>query len=77
MSRLDICPNLIHFTNDVSDEAAFQRLQKIVREKTLLGTGRLIKGDFSCVRFSEAPLTSLSVRQKNSGLNSLERVLPY
>jgi len=36
MSRLDISPNLIHFTSDVSDEAAFQRLQKIVREKTLL-----------------------------------------
>jgi hypothetical protein len=60
MSRLDISPNLIHFTSDVSDEAAFQRLQKIVREKTLLGTGRLIKGGFSCVCFSEAPLTSLS-----------------
>ncbi len=59
MGRLDISPNLIHFTSDVSDEAAYQRLQKIIYEKTLLGSGRLIKGSFPCVCFSEAPLSSL------------------
>lgn len=60
MSRPDISPNLIHFTRDDTKEAAFRRLQRIIRSKKLLGGANLIKGKYRCVCFSEAPLASLS-----------------
>jgi len=59
MSRTDISNFLIHFTKSESQEEAFRRLQKIVLERTLIGTGTLIKGGYPCICFSEAPLTSL------------------
>lgn len=60
MSRNDISNFVIHFTKGNSDEDAFKRLQKILWEQTLLGSGRLIKGGYPCVCFSEAPLTALT-----------------
>lgn len=60
MSRNDITDFLIHFTKGDSLEDAFRCLQKIVKERSLLGSGRLIKGHYPCVCFSEAPLASLT-----------------
>jgi len=59
MSHTDISNFLIHFTKGESQEEAFRRLQKIVLERTLIGTGTLIKGGYHCICFSEAPITSL------------------
>lgn len=60
MSRPDISPNLIHFTKGETEELAFKRLQKIIREKKLVGGSKMIKGGYRCVCFSEAPVASLS-----------------
>lgn len=59
MSRDDLSNFLIHFTKGDSLEDAFSCLQKIIDERTLRGSGRLIKGGYPCVCFSEAPLSSL------------------
>jgi hypothetical protein len=59
VSRVDISPYLIHFTSGENHEAAFQRLRKIVDERRLIAGTRCIKGQFPCVCFSEAPLTTL------------------
>lgn len=58
--RLDITDNLIHFTSANSDDVAYQRLREIVGGRVLIGSGSKIKGGFSCVCFSEAPLKALS-----------------
>jgi hypothetical protein len=59
MSRSDISPNLVHFTSGASHVEAFTRLRKIIADRSLLAGSRFIKGDYRCVCFSEAPLTSL------------------
>lgn len=59
MSRTDISPYLIHFTSGNSLDEAFARLQKILAEQQILGSGRCIKGGYRCVCFSEAPLANL------------------
>ncbi|MFZ2362416.1 MAG: hypothetical protein WA040_23960 [Anaerolineae bacterium] len=59
MSRNDLSDYLIHFTKGDSLEAAFVCLRKIMAERRLLGSNSLIKGGYSCVCFSEAPLTAL------------------
>lgn len=66
MSRQDISDYLIHFTKDMNLEMAFKRFQKILRDHFLLGGNRCIKGGYTCVCFSEAPLTSLSTGLINS-----------
>jgi hypothetical protein len=60
MSRQDISEHLIHFTRGITDAKAFKVLQKIIRDKRLIGSDNLIKGKHRCVCFSEAPLASLS-----------------
>ena len=60
MTRTDISNFLIHFTKGDSDEDAFKRLQKIISEKCLRGSTNLIKGEYCCISFSEAPLGTLS-----------------
>lgn len=59
MSRPDISQDLIHFTTGETEELAFKRLQKIIREKKLIGSNKMIKGGYRCVCFSEAPVASL------------------
>ena len=60
LSRTDVSPYLVHFTSGEDHEQAFKRLQKIIAEKKLIGGTRCIKGKYSCVCFSEAPLGSLT-----------------
>jgi hypothetical protein len=70
MIRPDISKYLIHFTRDTTDENAFKRLQKIIRDKKLIGSSNKIKGDHRCVCFSEAPLSSLQDGLVNENLYS-------
>jgi hypothetical protein len=59
MSRADISPYLVHFTSGDSHDEAFIRLRKIIADRRLIAGSRFIKGEYKCVCFSEAPLTSL------------------
>ena len=59
VSRIDISPDLIHFTSGENYEDAFKRLQNIVDERRLIAGTRCIKGKYACVCFSEAPLITL------------------
>ena len=70
MSRNDISDFLIHFTKGESLEDAFRCLQKIIAERTLLGSGRMIRGGYPCVCFSEAPLGALQNGLINPGFYS-------
>ncbi len=57
--RPDITNKLIHFTSGNSFDEAFDRLQRIVDDCCLIGSGEKIRGSYRCVCFTEAPLTSL------------------
>jgi hypothetical protein len=57
--RPDITDKLVHFTSGATEEEAFKRLQKIITERRLVGSSAKILGNYNCVCFSEAPLTSL------------------
>jgi hypothetical protein len=60
VSRVDISPDLVHFTSGENQEDAFRRLQKIIAERRLIAGRQYIKGNYACVCFSEAPLTILA-----------------
>ena len=53
-------PYLIHFTSGENYHFACQTLQKIIKERRLIGGSGMIKGGYNCVCFSEAPLTNLT-----------------
>lgn len=57
--RPDITDKLVHFTSGASDDEAFGRLRQIIAEQRLVGSGTKIRGNYRCVCFTEAPLTSL------------------
>jgi hypothetical protein len=75
MSRADISPYLVHFTSGNSYDDAFTRLQKIIADRKLIAGSRFIKGNYRCVCFSEAPLTSLKGGLAN--LNYYSRYSPF
>ena len=59
--RSDMSNWLIHFTkydkNDIHNERyPFKNLNKIIEHKQLNGNNQLIRGDYKCICFSEAPL---------------------
>ena len=66
MSREDISDYVIHFTKGEDDTDAFERLRTILYEMRLVGSCRNIRGNHTCVCFSEAPLAAL----ENGLLNS-------
>jgi len=57
--RRDLSNFLIHFVSDESLDLAYLRLRKIVKERRLIGNNRFIKGGYTCICFSEAPLNCL------------------
>jgi len=57
--RPDISDHVVHFTSDASTELAFKRFRSIISEGRLIGGTSMIRGGYSCVCFSEAPLASL------------------
>lgn len=68
--RLDITDKLVHFTSGASDNEAFGRLRQIIAEHRLVGSGSKIRGNYACVCFTEAPLTSLQHGLVNPGAYS-------
>lgn len=52
---------LIHFTRGAANDDAFACLRKILDNRCLLGSNRMIRGGFNCVCFSEAPLEDLEL----------------
>jgi hypothetical protein len=57
--RPDYTDKLVHFTSGASEDAAFGRLRNIIDESRIVGSGQKIRGNYPCVCFTEAPLTSL------------------
>ena len=57
--RTDISDKLIHFTSGISDVEAFGRLRQIITERRLIGSSVSIRGNYRCVCFTEAPLSTL------------------
>jgi hypothetical protein len=59
MTRPDLSDSLIHFTKDSTEGSAANTFCQIVTDGVLKGGIGMIKGGYSCVCFSEAPLTAL------------------
>ena len=57
--RNDLSDFLIHFTKGCSDDDACDKLHSILRDGSIIGSNRLIRGQYNCVCFSEAPIESL------------------
>jgi len=57
--RDDIANDVIHFTKGDSPAEAFAVIAHIVAERRLLGGTGYIKGNYTCVCFTEAPLAHL------------------
>ena|SRR5436305_5885744 len=59
--RFDISDKLIHFTGagECVDDA-FARWSAILRNGKLLASGRMIRGSYRCVCFTEAPLAAFT-----------------
>lgn len=57
--RPDISDQLIHFTSGESTEDAFANLCNIVDQRRIYGGTTNIRGGYSCVCLTEAPLNSL------------------
>ena len=58
MPRSDLTKYLVHWTKGADYNDAFAKLRGIVFEKRLLGSGALIRGEWPCVCFTEAPVNS-------------------
>ena len=59
--RFDISDKLIHFTGrGECDEGAFATLGAILRDGKLRAGGRMIRGSYRCVCFTEAPLAAFA-----------------
>jgi hypothetical protein len=54
--RADITQTLVHFVSAESNAAALGTLWRIVSERRILGSTRLIKGEYPCVCFTETPV---------------------
>lgn len=58
-SRTDISDKLIHFTKDSAKGSALDNFLSIFREGVIRGGNGMIKGCYTCVCFTEAPLEAL------------------
>ena len=70
VAREDISDKLVHFIKGNTFGDAFENLRSIVNEKRLIGGSGFIKGEYNCVCFSEAPLSSLEHGLLNSSAYS-------
>lgn len=58
--RIDISDKLVHFTGGDSDASAFANLSSILAQRAIRGSNRLIKGEYVCVCFTEAPIAAVA-----------------
>ena len=75
LMRQDISPALVHFTKASNVGSAYDVLRRILREKSVLGSSRFVRGGRTCVCFSEAPLGALEHGLINS--TGFTRYSPY
>ncbi len=75
MIRKDISTKLIHFTSGETFEDAYERLKIIIKDQCLVGASTKIKGGYTCVCFTEAPLLSLQDGLINP--DAYSRYLPF
>ena len=75
MPRPDLSEKLIHFTSGPSHEEAFGNLCSIIEDRGIRGHNNKIKGQFTCVCFTEAPLAALSHGLVN--LQDFSRYRPF
>lgn len=59
-ARPDLSNKLIHFTRGETYDGAFARLRAIMADCRLIGGIRMIRGGYTCVCFTEAPLPALA-----------------
>ena len=59
-ARADISEKLIHFTRGATYEDALECLLTIVGEGRLIGGNGMIRGEYRCVCFTEAPAPALA-----------------
>src|ERR1700716_2996948 len=74
--RDDIANDVIHFTKGDSPAEAFDVLSRIVAERRLLGGTGFIKGNYTCVCFTEAPLAHLTYVFSRTAAERL-RYMPF
>ena len=75
MPRPDLSDKLIHFTGGNSHEEAFGNLCSIIEDRGIRGSNNKIKGLFTCVCFTEAPLAAL--RRGLVNLQDYSRYRPF
>jgi hypothetical protein len=63
--RKDISDKLIHFTKSRDGATAFEVLIEILDSGSLIASDSLIKGGYSCVCFTEAPIEALKLGFRN------------
>lgn len=73
--RPDISDKLVHFTSGANHEEAFGNLCSIIENGHIRGHNNYIKGLFTCVCFTEAPLGALSRGLVN--LREFSRYRPF
>jgi len=73
--RPDISDSVIHFTKGATSEEALWRLLDILQGGRLLGGTGMIRGDFRCVCFTEAPLPALA--EDFAAAGSFARYQPF
>lgn len=82
MIRDDVSDRLIHLTRGTSEdpkknrEEAIENLHLILSEGSLKGGNGFIKGKFTCVCFSEAPVSKLPYILANAGIHKF-KYSPY
>ena len=54
--RVDITNTLVHFVSAETNAEALETLWRIIQERRLRGSNRLIKGGYRCVCFTETPV---------------------
>ena len=76
MIRDDVSDNLIHLSKDTTDLTAANALLSILKEKKLRGGSTFIKGAYTCVCFSEAPIGKLAYILAEPSVNGI-RYKPF
>jgi hypothetical protein len=74
--RDDISDWLVHFVSSSTDGEAFDVLRTILDEGRLRGSGKLIKGGYPCVCFTEAPLDKIGPTVAEAAVSGL-RYKPF
>jgi len=69
VERPDLTDDLIHIIRGYGLSDAYQKLLDIIRTRTILGSNRCIRGGYTCVCFSEAPIDCFKVHFREPGIN--------